>query len=148
MGSETNGTGPMRAALDYFLRKAGIVRRTTVAPVKSQPLPPTFIPVPAAPELVQAAGDANEETGKDAEPAMAGIPEDAVQMPTPAAPAPGLPPVDPTKARKKSLAKVEGTARKAPSSRRIKGGEGGVVGRRSPATGSRNWQDARYRVED
>ncbi|MEH3116811.1 MAG: hypothetical protein PGN25_04190 [Methylorubrum populi] len=138
----------MRAALDYLLRKAGIVRRTALAPVKPQTQMPASGPAFVASEPAPPTGDANGDTGKDEEPAMAGIPEDAVQMPTPAAPSPGLPPVDPVEERKPSVARTRGAKVKAPSSRRRKGGQSDLVGRRAPPAGLRNWQDARYRVED
>lgn len=85
----------MRTVLNYILRKAGIVRRTVLVTVKPETLPAAFIPAPAALQPAPLTGDAIRDTGEEAEPAMAGIPEDAVQMPTPAAPSPGLPPVDP-----------------------------------------------------
>ncbi len=93
----------MLTKLKHLLMKAGIIRRTHVAPTSRQPRTPEFIPPsPPVPDLPPNAWDAVGGAGKDVEPAMAGIPEDAVQMPPPVAATPGLPPVDPV-----SMAKVD-----------------------------------------
>ncbi len=107
----------MIKALSHLLYAIGL-KPVPVPLSRGEPVHEVLVPVSKNPQTNGAAFAHDTVAGENRkEPAMAGIPEDAVQMPPPWAASPGLPPVDPVEGWCPSLSPtgMGGATRSAPS---------------------------------